>query len=497
MPNIGRPSRDCHTCRQRRIKCDLKRPACSQCLRKHVPCFGYREDIGIHFRVETASSFQFRDQRKRETLFKGLQPKKPEKASNLHTYLSGDMTIHFTRFSKPLSLRKPLVEPWDVHFFPLFMRNFKATRIPLTHIHDFIPRVFANVGPSSALYNACNALAWMFVTGKSLSLKATVNKEKAFGSAVMALRSDLKSLRQCKSDSTLLTIWLLGLYENCVIATTAWKLHNKINMDLINWRGPDQFSTPDGRDLFLILFNNVETQAYMAGREWKEIYTWILHFYKSCDPSEYPIVRACVFSHHCSRICGRIQALLDATDSSGILHSLPSILGEVDGVEKETYPLSHEKAITDHIVEPPSIPYTGPVNMNNTSYVFAEVMQSTFRMKLSYHVLKLLHYSPHLSIGVGFLPQQKIKHLKDRFIKEIITIANRCLNSLPPMYFKISPIQVEHAIAAHQGKSKPAEPSKVVNVFGDLEKDLNRKSTLIFKYKEYEIDVVRFDFGAE
>lgn len=83
MPNVGRPSRDCHACRKRRIKvllstllqtpsehfepylrsiphgqCDLLRPECTQCQRKSQSCPGYRDELELKFRVESVSTFE-------------------------------------------------------------------------------------------------------------------------------------------------------------------------------------------------------------------------------------------------------------------------------------------------------------------------------------------------------------------------------------------------------------------------------------------------------
>ena len=93
MPNTGRPSRNCHSCRQRRIKvdpysssfcsvvplimkfetkkCDLVRPGCGQCLRKGQRCPGYRDEEDTRFNIQTSYTFEqylSRDQRKTYSL---------------------------------------------------------------------------------------------------------------------------------------------------------------------------------------------------------------------------------------------------------------------------------------------------------------------------------------------------------------------------------------------------------------------------------------------
>src|SRR5271170_2072046 len=53
MVNTGRPSRGCHSCRKRRVKCDEGRPACQNCQRLTIRCPGYREDAELTFRNAT------------------------------------------------------------------------------------------------------------------------------------------------------------------------------------------------------------------------------------------------------------------------------------------------------------------------------------------------------------------------------------------------------------------------------------------------------------
>ncbi|KAK6414584.1 hypothetical protein LTR95_017704 [Oleoguttula sp. CCFEE 5521] len=49
----GKPSNFCQRCRERRIKCDMLKPACSTCLRASQPCSGYRDVNTTRFVDET------------------------------------------------------------------------------------------------------------------------------------------------------------------------------------------------------------------------------------------------------------------------------------------------------------------------------------------------------------------------------------------------------------------------------------------------------------
>ncbi|KAJ5641132.1 hypothetical protein N7528_000757 [Penicillium herquei] len=58
MPFYGRPSKNCESCRERRIKCDRIQPICSQCKRAGKVCGGYHDVPAFMFRDETDKAAQ-------------------------------------------------------------------------------------------------------------------------------------------------------------------------------------------------------------------------------------------------------------------------------------------------------------------------------------------------------------------------------------------------------------------------------------------------------
>ncbi|EEP77991.1 predicted protein [Uncinocarpus reesii 1704] len=53
MVYCGKPSKGCHQCRRRKIKCDQGEPSCGQCHRANYICPGYRNQLDLLFRDET------------------------------------------------------------------------------------------------------------------------------------------------------------------------------------------------------------------------------------------------------------------------------------------------------------------------------------------------------------------------------------------------------------------------------------------------------------
>ncbi|KAG9255208.1 uncharacterized protein F5Z01DRAFT_635496 [Emericellopsis atlantica] len=58
MVYCGKASQGCQSCRKRRIKCDKVKPECSQCVRIGKKCSGYRDQLSLMFRDESAKVMQ-------------------------------------------------------------------------------------------------------------------------------------------------------------------------------------------------------------------------------------------------------------------------------------------------------------------------------------------------------------------------------------------------------------------------------------------------------
>lgn len=56
MVNYGKPSKACALCRQRKIKCDQIKPACTQCRRLRASCPGYRDELDLKFKDDSATA---------------------------------------------------------------------------------------------------------------------------------------------------------------------------------------------------------------------------------------------------------------------------------------------------------------------------------------------------------------------------------------------------------------------------------------------------------
>ncbi|KAJ5694052.1 hypothetical protein N7536_004464 [Penicillium majusculum] len=516
----------CMTCKIRRVKCDEEKPQCRRCISTGRKCDGYPHPP---FAVKV---FHDSDSCRKRLVNSDLV--RPGSSSPLFGgYPLDEITIPYTHISEQTDevrlwsgqtspLIYPLAESWNTHFMPFVINKFKLAFEMSKSIFNAIPDVLSKAEEKSALYQACNAVARAYMATITRTSKATSDRAKAYGSALMATRSAIQDPQRCKSDNTLLAVWLLGLYELLLgirkgtepVATPGWQFHNQVLSKLIRLRGSEQFTTRSGRNLFVIIFTNVETQAFMSGQECEEALTWFLEYHKYCELSEYPILRACIFSHHCARICSHVRALVDTGDLDKVLSSSPSILQEMDEVEQITHPLSHDETVASCVVDHPTTPYTRPKH-TYPCYVGVHVIQCNFRMRLSYAVLEFLGYACK---APGCTPQQRMvfNRYQRRCVEELEALvdkASRILDMFPDVGSdelldrrkgvvdeldgnnsgtEVSPDTVHVPFEEPRERSTPA-----VKLCFDLQQPIDGKSTLLFNHNDRGISVLRFWFGNE
>jgi hypothetical protein len=157
-------------------------------------------------------------------------------------------------------------------------------------VYNAIPCVISKAHERSALYLVCNAVGFAYMANANRSLDTAINRSRAYGTALAAVRSAVRGPQQCKSDDTLLGVWLLSLYEvrhgsqrlsglrftdthamklllgaresaNPVAEYSGWDIHSRALTELIRLGGTGRFARRDGRNVFWIVFNTVVSLA--------------------------------------------------------------------------------------------------------------------------------------------------------------------------------------------------------------------------------------------
>ncbi|KAF1997999.1 hypothetical protein P154DRAFT_440091 [Amniculicola lignicola CBS 123094] len=266
MPNVGKPSKGCKNCRDRKVKCDQKRPSCSQCMRIQKECHGYRDPLSMMFRNESDVVAQKAEMRykelskgrtKRSNRQKDLENVDPDGSSSSSSSSSSSneessppsttgSDQQLAAYSKSLLRRQefPLelvhsLQDLANGFF--FSKHVAPPTIALRGQHDYLFDLLGRPNISKILQTSVNAVS---LASLANSKKSQMIMRKAQGEYVSALgmtNEALQSRDTAREDSTLAAVLMLGLYESFMYqgkqSLKAWQKHTEGACALIRLRG--------------------------------------------------------------------------------------------------------------------------------------------------------------------------------------------------------------------------------------------------------------------
>ncbi|KAH9860811.1 hypothetical protein J1614_012144 [Plenodomus biglobosus] len=277
MPNVGRPSKGCKNCRDRKVKCDQKRPSCSQCLRAHRECHGYRDPLSMMFKNESVIVARKAERRYEELAkAKEVETKSRETTDVLmltqapdednlgalgfgkewdFTRDSSTEMTSWSRYPTPVSMKRDLVPSVEQLALGFFIANYVAQPglIPRGQF-EWVTELLCRDDVDDAFRESVNAVS---LAGYANTCKSKAIMQKAQAAYVSALRSTNTSLRDPElavKDSVLVSVIMLGMYENMIFrdkrSIEVWAKHVHGACTLINLRGPSQFKSSIARRIF-------------------------------------------------------------------------------------------------------------------------------------------------------------------------------------------------------------------------------------------------------
>ena len=156
----------------------------------------------------------------------------------------------------------------------------------------------------------------------------------------------------------------------------------------------------------------------------------IRHFYKHCEHVELSVVRTAIFAHNCSRLCIVIQDLIETGNHDSILSMYPAILHQMENLETETTPLSHDKRLRDLVIDSPQ---TVVMSSDCIRDAGLQGYRSTFRLQVSSLVHTLLGFA-YLAPTCTLQQQEQILDAQQHCVKEFQTLADKVLVMLASMF---------------------------------------------------------------
>ncbi|KAK5053975.1 hypothetical protein LTR84_001937 [Exophiala bonariae] len=209
----GKPSRACLPCRRRKLRCDLKRDSCGQCIRAGLDCTGYRNPHDLRIQNETK-----------------LVKRKVLEAKN----------VTVSRFGEP-SLQQKSRGAFLSHYVHGISGSYDVIAL------------FDNASLDTHLDASINAASLAFFHFQYFSPRASDLARKGYYTALKLVNVALQNPNSLASDSTLLAVLLLDLFEKFTNSNSrssvAWMSHVNGALALIKLRDSIQFQTYIGRRL--------------------------------------------------------------------------------------------------------------------------------------------------------------------------------------------------------------------------------------------------------
>lgn len=266
-------------------QCDEGKPTCAQCAKSRRQCPGYKDDFDLVFRNETQAT----EKRAKKSSAKAKRvasqaviPSQQRRTSD--GAVSGSSTFNFQyepgfvpqqqQVTQPTSTWVPgtLTVPIDQIATHFFFSNFvtiphgnRDSRGFLDYTIHLVNSGQSNKTLSLAFSAASLAALANRPNAKSLLLRA----EEQYSRAIRYVNQALRDPVEQKTDETLASVLLLGLFETVMsrkVSMTAWGSHIDGAVMIIKMRGRNQLKTKLGHALFTAVRTQMIVNALATGK---------------------------------------------------------------------------------------------------------------------------------------------------------------------------------------------------------------------------------------
>lgn len=221
MPYHGVLSRGCQSCRRRKVKaceaancpqvralltlllrtqCDERKPGCLRCEKSRISCPGYRDLNELLFRDES--------ERVARRMLQG--PQATSAPAQLVLAPADSELPRVPRISPELSPPPPVAE-LGANFF--FAKYSYGESPHYSNYQQWLGVSYHSSGPTVGLRAAIEAVGLAGIANMSPSKHLAASSKQRYCQAVREVQLALKDPVHAISDTTLMTVFLLGLFE--------------------------------------------------------------------------------------------------------------------------------------------------------------------------------------------------------------------------------------------------------------------------------------------
>ncbi|OIW33724.1 hypothetical protein CONLIGDRAFT_569509 [Coniochaeta ligniaria NRRL 30616] len=303
MVYCGKPSKGCSNCRERKIRCDQREPGCGQCEKRQQECPGYRNIVDLMFRDESSHVIKKAKAKARKKAFLTVDPGSPSETEGSRLSVTPEpkgksLSLITPSSRSPKSPAGPhlnwtkddssLLPSPDSGSWPstpmiamlynlnptsqergtaYFFSRYVAVDENSSHQRfDFVYDVWKPVSlvperQVDGVLASMSAVGLVGLANMTRSPEAADAARKAYGTALRLTNQALRDPAEAVKDTTMLAILILSLFEMMTETTPktlqAWQEHVNGATALAKMRGVEQFKTPGGTKMFLMLCQKV------------------------------------------------------------------------------------------------------------------------------------------------------------------------------------------------------------------------------------------------
>ncbi|CAG8022490.1 unnamed protein product [Penicillium salamii] len=236
MPFHGIPSKNCSSCRGRRIKCDRLEPICSQCKRAGKPCGGYRDLSSLMFRSENERAAQLSAEAKakskaRRRLEDGLALDSDSTSESRDP--SPKALVRYNRVQTSSSPIVAIPTPLEDQGLRFFINRF-VTPMPIRvggclqvqNVQDTL--FFKEIDYDSSIRDAVVSVGLAAIANVNRDRSLRILSREKHARVIKAVREAVGDPTQANPDRTFPLIVMLSLYEMVSCAPNqldSWMVH--------------------------------------------------------------------------------------------------------------------------------------------------------------------------------------------------------------------------------------------------------------------------------
>ncbi|KAG9257827.1 uncharacterized protein F5Z01DRAFT_303366 [Emericellopsis atlantica] len=369
MPNTGKPSKDCHLCRKRRVKCDLARPQCQRCIKYGAECPGYRDQQDLLFRDANPANTKKRNKRTPQLLTGQTDTLTPSASSHASSSsFSSPSTVNldadldpnlmatvptdlvplaggddaFGTFQVQMPMARAISEHWTNHSIPILLNVYSTL--------GFLRRMLSCYPTEGPLVWAAHLFTRTYVI--NLRFPTAIHNETMdenrrelgayMGKTISAVAQALNQPDGVFRDDVLATVWILANYEILIGSLgrdpfqSNWHTHLHGLYSIMKSRGIENLRSDCSRAAFWTGFNLVQVGCLISTKSSPpESQAWLESIDHVISEDERLALIASVLMVKVATIQSRMFALVEADDKEAAAREYVSLMGELTAAEHE------------------------------------------------------------------------------------------------------------------------------------------------------------------